>query len=107
MFTIIYAYRSLLTIDLTLKLMKLYLFIIYNSTLCCYVLHCIFQVSITTPLFPFYNLCRFYFGLIFSYFESGDLSLYSNKIYVVIYLNVPINCVSNKLVYCLSSMPLV
>ena len=34
MFTIIYAYCSLLTIDLTLKLMKFYLFIIYNSTLC-------------------------------------------------------------------------
>ena len=34
MFTIIYAYRILLTINLTLKLMKFYLFIIYNSTLC-------------------------------------------------------------------------
>ena len=34
MFTIIYAYRILLTIDLTLKLMKFYLFIIYISTMC-------------------------------------------------------------------------
>ena len=34
MFIIIYAYHILLTIDLTLKLMKFYLFFIYNSTLC-------------------------------------------------------------------------
>ena len=34
MFTIIYAYCIILTIDLTLKLMKFYLFIIYISTMC-------------------------------------------------------------------------
>ena len=107
MFIIIYAYHFLLTIDLTLKLMKFYLFFIYNSTLCWYVLVLYFYVSVTTPLFPSYYLCWFYFGLIFSYFESGGWSLYSNKIYMVIYLNVPINFLSNKLLYCLSLIPLV